>query len=116
MTIRSAHPVATSATADRASMTRPAPTVASPAAVSERHMPADAPESSVYVVCDGDDLTSIAIRFYGHPAAARLIYEANRDRLPAADVLPIGVVLALPPASGPQQLYRPGGWIEPANE
>ncbi len=88
----------------------------SPAAVSERHMPADAPESSVYVVCDGDDLTSIAIRFYGHPAAARLIYEANRDRLPAADVLPIGVVLALPPASGPQQLYRPGGWIEPANE
>lgn len=75
------------------------------------------PESraTVYAVCDGDDLTSIATRFYGHPSAARLVYEANRDRLLSPDILPIGVVLVLPPPpdrSGRDQ--RPGGWIEPS--
>ncbi|MBL6711782.1 MAG: hypothetical protein ISQ07_00175 [Pirellulales bacterium] len=67
-----------------------------------------------YVVQDGDDLTSIATRFYGHPAAARMVFEANRDRLPSADVLPIGLTLQLPPPQGMGgQVTRPGGWIEP---
>lgn len=76
--------------------------------------PAAEARTAMYAVRDGDDLTSIATRFYGHPSAARFVYEANRDRLPSADLLPIGAVLVLPPppeiAGGPQ---RPGGWIEP---
>lgn len=72
------------------------------------------PRTAMYAVRDGDDLTSIATRFYGHPSAARFVYEANRDRLPSSDLLPIGAILVLPPppemAGGPQ---RPGGWIEP---
>lgn len=70
---------------------------------------------TVYAVCDGDDLTSIATRFYGHPAAAQMVYEANRDRLPSPDLLPIGVVLVLPPPPerNPRD-QRPGGWIEPS--
>lgn len=72
------------------------------------------PQVSSYVVRDGDDLTTIASRFYGHPSAARLVFEANRDRLPAADMLPIGVTLMLPPPPEPYGgRHRPGGWIEP---
>lgn len=72
------------------------------------------PQASAYVVRDGDDLTAIATRFYGHPAAARLVYEANRERLPAADILPIGATLILPPLPDQSsRVSRPGGWIEP---
>jgi phage tail protein X len=52
---------------------------------------------ATYAVRDGDDLTSVAIRFYGHPAAAAAILAANSDRLADPDVLPIGVRLRLPP-------------------
>ncbi len=51
-----------------------------------------------YVVQDGDDLTGIAIRFYGNPAAAEAIWSANRDRLTDPKLLPIGLALQLPPA------------------
>ncbi len=71
------------------------------------------PQVSSYVVRDGDDLTTIASRFYGHPSAARLVFDANRDRLPAADMLPIGVTLVLPPPPEQGGRHRPGGWIEP---
>lgn len=68
-----------------------------------------------YVVRDGDDLTAIAVRIYGHPAAATLLWQANRDRLAAADLLPVGMPLRVPPLSQAQGLPdRPGGWIEPA--
>jgi phage tail protein X len=50
-----------------------------------------------YAVRDGDDLTSLAIRFYGHPAAAAAIVAANRDRITDPDILPIGFRLRLPP-------------------
>lgn len=50
-----------------------------------------------YVVRDGDDLTGIAIRFYGNPAAAEAIWSANRDRLTDPKLLPIGLSLQLPP-------------------
>jgi hypothetical protein len=59
-----------------------------------------APTPSVptaYVVRDGDDLTSLAIRFYGHPAAAAAIHAANRDRIVDPDILSIGATLRLPP-------------------
>lgn len=57
----------------------------------------DAVVPQAYVVRDGDDLTGIAARFYGHAAAATAIWAANRDALPDPAVLPIGVVLRLPP-------------------
>lgn len=50
-----------------------------------------------YVVRDGDDLTSIATRFYGHPAAAGAVWTANRMILDDPEVLPIGSTLTLPP-------------------
>ncbi len=95
-----------------------------------------APPTGRYRVCDGDDLTSIASRFYGTPAAARGIWEANRDILPDPNLLPIGLELRLPPLSGvagrsqadrrrlidpqagqpapphPSATAAPGGWLQ----
>jgi len=68
---------------------RPAAIVAEPPMV-------DAPAS--YVVRDGDDLTGIAIRVYGHAGAASAIWDANRDRLADPQVLPIGMALRMPPS------------------
>jgi phage tail protein X len=70
------------------------------------------PPASVYRVRDGDDLTGIANRFYGTPAAAGPIWNANRGRLADPEVLPIGVEIVLPPlaAVGPDGDRR----LEPA--
>ena len=54
------------------------------------------PPAASYRVRDGDDLTGIASRFYGTPAAASLIWQANRGLLADPAVLPIGVELVLP--------------------
>ena len=51
----------------------------------------------IYIIRDGDDLTAIATRFYGHPAAATAIWQANRGLLRDPGVLPIGAALVLPP-------------------
>lgn len=90
-----------------------------------------------YVIRDGDDLTGIATRFYGHPSAAMAIWSANRQTLPDPNVLPIGATIALPPAwavqparagdpraieptavavaaarpPGQQAVARPAGWL-----
>lgn len=73
------------------------------------------PPPASYVVRDGDDLTGIAVRLYGHPAAAERLWQANRDRLPSPQLLPIGVSLRVPRdwtrSRGPEGR---GGWIEPA--
>jgi len=53
---------------------------------------------ATYVVRDGDDLTGIATRLFGHPAAASAIWSLNRDRLANPDLLPIGMTLRMPPA------------------
>jgi nucleoid-associated protein YgaU len=58
---------------------------------------------SSYTIRDGDDLTSIASRLYGHPGAAEAIWSANRDRLNDPGVLPIGLSLRIPPT-----------WVPPA--
>jgi len=50
-----------------------------------------------HVVRDGDDLTGIALKVYGHAGAATAIWAANRDRLADPELLPIGVRLQLPP-------------------
>lgn len=57
--------------------------------------------SQTYAVRDGDDLTGIASRIYGHPGAAEAIWNANRDRLTDPALLPIGLVLRLPPSWTP---------------
>lgn len=49
-----------------------------------------------YRVRDGDDLTAIAIRFYGTPAAAAAIWQANRGSLQDPGLLPIGLEIVLP--------------------
>jgi nucleoid-associated protein YgaU len=54
--------------------------------------------SADYVVRDGDDLTGIALKVYGHAGAATAIWTANRDRLADPQVLPIGLPLRLPPS------------------
>lgn len=69
-----------------------------------------------YRVRDGDDLTAIAIRFYGNPAAASAIWQANRAILTDPGLLPIGADLVLPhpDALGSAAGGRPGRSIEPA--
>lgn len=52
----------------------------------------------VYRVRDGDDLTAIATRLYGHPRGASALWQANADRLESPDLLPIGMPLNVPPA------------------
>jgi phage tail protein X len=79
--------------------------------------PGDAVEQPrIYVVRDGDDLTGIASRFYGHPAAATAIWQANRGLLRDPGLLPIGAALVLPPQSAVAALSRPAdrAIIEPA--
>ncbi|MFM8413379.1 MAG: LysM peptidoglycan-binding domain-containing protein [Planctomycetota bacterium] len=75
------------------------------AAAGFRGPPAPAPAAS-YRVRDGDDLTAIAIRFYGTPSAAAAIWEANRGILRDPGLLPIGAELALPP---PESIGLVGG-------
>lgn len=85
--------------------------VAAPVAVPVREVTVPA----TYCVRDGDDLGSIAGRFYGQPAAAAAIWAANRETIPHPDLLPIGVELRLPP---PWSVAAHGrtvaGAIEPA--
>lgn len=61
------------------------------------------------VIRDGDDLTTIAVRVYGHPGAAPAILAANRDRIGDPALLPVGVPLRLPP------VWHPQGAAPPAN-
>jgi hypothetical protein len=73
-----------------------------------------------YTIRDGDDLTSIATRLYGHPGAAEAIWSANRDRLTDPAVLPIGLSLRIPPtwvppAARQRGLAGAGAPIEPAS-
>lgn len=84
---------------------------AAPRAVELHSIPASLVPPS-YVVRDGDDLTSIATRFYGHPAAAGAIWTANRATLSDPDVLPIGSTLTLPPP-WTIALIRPGAGAGP---
>lgn len=66
------------------------------APVAPQMMPA-ALVPATYTVKDGDDLTAIAARFYGHPSAAAAVWSVNRETVPDPDLLPIGAELKLPP-------------------
>ena len=61
-----------------------------------RRIPDAIPER--YRVQDGDDLTGIATRLYGHPQAASALWQGNADRLSNPEVLPIGFEMIVPPA------------------
>lgn len=69
-----------------------------------------------WVVRDGDDLTNIATRLYGHPGAAEAIWSANRDRIADPALLPIGTPLRVPPSWTPPQTRAAAGpaTLEPA--
>lgn len=73
--------------------------------------------ASTYVIRDGDDLASIAARFYGHPGAAGSLWEANRDRISSPELLPIGAEIRLPPPwtvqGTPSAAQTAGRAIEP---
>lgn len=56
-----------------------------------------APEYGAYTVRDGDSLSVISQRLYGTARHWRLLYEANRDRIPDPDRLRVGTELRVPP-------------------
>lgn len=70
---------------------------ARPAAALPGAMAGGVAPPAAYVIRDGDDLTGISVRFYGHPAAAGAVWEANRDVIPDPALLPIGATLRMPP-------------------
>lgn len=74
--------------------------------------------AGAYVVRDGDDLTGLATRFYGNPAAAAALWQANRGLLHDPHLLPIGMTLVLPHPSQVAAQMRPGDQaaIEPGAE
>jgi nucleoid-associated protein YgaU len=61
--------------------------------------PALAAGEKTYTVEQRDTLYSIARKEYGDASLWRVIYEANRERIPAPEQLPVGAVLVIPPAS-----------------
>jgi nucleoid-associated protein YgaU len=66
-------------------------------------------DTSTYVVRDGDDLTGIALKVYGHAGGAQAIWSVNRDRLADPNVLPIGLELRIPPAWSVPAVQNPTG-------
>lgn len=80
---------------------------------------------SQYRIRDGDDLTSIANRLYGHPRGAAALWQANADRLSNPEVLPIGMSLTVPPtwevfaanrgATGRGQQIEPAATVVPVS-
>ncbi|NDC53615.1 MAG: LysM peptidoglycan-binding domain-containing protein [Planctomycetia bacterium] len=63
-----------------------------------RAQPSGPAATSTYVVRDGDDLTGIAMKVYGHAGGAQAIWTVNRDRLSDPNLLPIGLELRIPPS------------------
>ena len=81
-----------------------------------RRIPDAIPER--YRVQDGDDLTGIATRLYGHPQAASTLWQVNADRLSNPEVLPIGFEMIVPPAwrvFGTGSAYEDSRQIEPSD-
>ncbi len=56
----------------------------------------------IHKIRDGDTLTSLARRYLGDGSRFQEIFAANRQRLPNADVLPIGVEIEVPIGPPPQ--------------
>lgn len=78
-----------------ATIVQPPPAQASRA---EARPQAATPSRRTYKVQEGDTLSEISQQFYGTHARARLIYEANRDKLKSENDLRIGAELVIPDA------------------
>jgi len=77
-------------------LVRPAlasPSISPPVSASPSPLAAE----QTYTVASGDNLSSIAERFYSDASQWRLIFDANRDRLNAPEDLRIGMSLRVPP-------------------
>lgn len=61
--------------------------------------PSMAPELTFYTVQGGDNLATIALRFYGDAARWPLVFAANRDQLRDPGWIEAGMVLVIPPSS-----------------
>lgn len=60
-------------------------------------LPTSSPRLRRHRLTDGDSLERLAERYLGNPARAAEIFDANRDLLPAADLLPLGRIIRIPP-------------------
>ncbi|HET6883925.1 MAG TPA: LysM peptidoglycan-binding domain-containing protein [Pirellulales bacterium] len=69
------------------------------AATAARPEPSPTPVYASHRIVDGDTLSGLAARYLGSSKRFNEIFEANRDRLPSPDLLPIGVVLRIPTES-----------------
>ena len=58
--------------------------------------PSEASRERTYVVQYDDSLSKISLKMYGSAVKWKLIYEANRDILPSANSLKIGMKLRIP--------------------
>lgn len=58
--------------------------------------PSEASRERTYVVQHDDSLSKISLKMYGSAVKWRLIYEVNRDILPSANSLKIGMKLRIP--------------------
>lgn len=58
--------------------------------------PSEASRERTYVVQYEDSLSKISLKMYGSAVKWRIIYEANRDILPSANSLKIGMKLRIP--------------------
>jgi nucleoid-associated protein YgaU len=58
-----------------------------------------APESQLYTVVKGDNLSKISKQYYGDPNKYQLIFEANKPMLKHPDKIYPGQVLRIPPAA-----------------
>lgn len=58
--------------------------------------PSEASRERTYVVQYDDSLSKISLKMYGSAVKWRIIYEANRDILPSANSLRIGMKLRIP--------------------
>ena len=52
---------------------------------------------STYTVKEGDTLWNVSLELYGTPDRIQDLFAANRDILPSADALRVGMVLTVPP-------------------
>lgn len=60
-------------------------------------------ETILHKIRDGDTLPSLALRYLGDHLRFREIYELNRDRLAAPDLLPIGLEIRIPRGIAPSE-------------
>lgn len=57
----------------------------------------------IYIVQNEDSLSKISLKMYGSAVKWNIIYEANRDVLPSANSLKIGMKLRIPPLKNAQK-------------